>query len=133
MITKEISLVNVNVSYKETSIQFSEFLLCLLFCFFFCCCYQFKIILMPKRHIWGWHILLSFSGNPSFHAEPCLTLGKMKLFSLSVPVSHGFFSGFKRFILLYLNTSCLWLKEWRRAPCTAHLPTLFSSDQPTPL
>ena len=53
----EISLINVNVSNKRvTSTLFSELLLCQLFLNN----NQLKIILMPKRHILGRHIPLSF-------------------------------------------------------------------------
>lgn len=46
----EISLININVSYKRIkSTQFSELLLCLLFLKN----NQLKIINMPKRRIWG--------------------------------------------------------------------------------
>ena len=65
---------------------------------------QFKIILIPKRHIWGWHILLSFSGSPSFDADSCLTLGKMKLFSLSLPQANQV-SGRKKFSSILLGSS----------------------------
>ena len=53
-----ISLINVNVSYKNvtSNTQFSELSLCLLFLKI----HLLKIILMPKRHILGQHILLPF-------------------------------------------------------------------------
>ena len=38
------------------------FLVCLLL--FFLKCLQLKIIVRPKRQIWGWHVLLAFIGNP---------------------------------------------------------------------
>lgn len=51
----EISLLNVNVSYRRvTSVEFPELLLCLLFLR----SNQPKVIIMPKRHILSWQILL---------------------------------------------------------------------------
>lgn len=48
----EISYMNVNFpDERGTSTQFSESLVCLLF---------LKIILIPKRKIFDWHILPSF-------------------------------------------------------------------------
>ena len=48
----EISFINVNDSFKKVTSLFSELLLYLLF---------LKIILMPKSHTLGQHILLPFS------------------------------------------------------------------------
>ena len=51
----EISLINVNISYKRaTATKFSELHLCLLFLKN----NQLKIITMPTRHMLGWYILL---------------------------------------------------------------------------
>ena len=53
----EISLINVNIIYKQVAyIHFTECLLCLLFLKN----KEPKIILMPKMHILGWKILLPF-------------------------------------------------------------------------
>ena len=56
----QISLINVNVSYKMvTSTWFSELLLCLQFLKN----NQLKMILMPKRHILEWQVLLPFTSK----------------------------------------------------------------------
>ena len=51
----KISLMNIIFSYKKiTSTLLSELLLCLLSLK----TNQVKIILLPKRHIWGYYVLL---------------------------------------------------------------------------
>ena len=65
----KISLINVNVSYKRTtSTLFSEILLCLPFLKN----NQLKIILMLKRHIWGWQVLFPFKTKVSKNKEVVL-------------------------------------------------------------
>lgn len=48
--------MNVNISYKRLTSQFSELHQCLLVLKN----NQLKVISVPKRHILGWHILVSF-------------------------------------------------------------------------
>lgn len=59
----EIPLINVDVSYKRVTLTWvSELLLCLQLLRN----KQLRIILVPKGHIWGWHILLAFLRYPKF-------------------------------------------------------------------
>ena len=60
----EISIINVNFLCKMVDSTLSDLLLCLLFLKN----NQLKIIFMPKRHIWEWHILLPFAENQGNHS-----------------------------------------------------------------
>ena len=60
----EISIICANFLYKMVDSTLLDLLLCLLFLKN----NQLRIILMPKRHIWEWHILLPFTENQENHS-----------------------------------------------------------------
>ena len=60
----EISIICVNFLYKMVDSTLLDLLLCLLFLKN----NLLRIILMPKRHIWEWHILLPFTENQENHS-----------------------------------------------------------------
>ena len=95
----EISLINVNVSYKRvTSSRFSELFLCLLFLKN----NQLKIILTPKRHILRWQILLPFTFQQLKHTKLFPASGPLHLLSPK-PISQVFPLFHTQLAPLYLN------------------------------
>lgn len=118
----EISIINVNVSYKRlTSTWFSELLLCFLFLK-----NQLKIILRPKKHIFRWHsLLLSLKFLPILYLFFCINrhIRHIRIYNFVTIRSQILF------LMLMLNVSNIhfWVLCWIIFNCFMVIGCLLSS------